>query len=91
MDVVAGEIKTDQPLEDNAPPRPGGSEKNQQAGGRAAVSHHVQDGAEGGGLIVASCRDSIESVEEAGYAVEQRTGAGVEWHVIERCDGKDDA
>jgi len=35
--------------------------------------------------------DAVEGVEEAGYAVEDGAGAGVEGHVVEGGEGEDDA
>ena len=38
-----------------------------------------------------SCRETVKGVEEAGDAVEEGAGAGMEGHVVEGGDGEDDA
>jgi hypothetical protein len=70
-------------LEDHAPARHGCREEDEQAGGGAAIRHHVQDGSKLGGLVEATGGIAIESVEEAGYAVQQSACTWVEGHVIQ--------
>ena len=48
VNVMAGEVKTDESLEDDAPAWKGGSEEDEQAGGGTSISDHVQDCAKGG-------------------------------------------
>ena len=91
VNVVTGEIQADESLEDDAPSRPGGGQEDEEAGGGAAVRHHVEHCAEGGGLVVASSGHAVERVKEAGYRVEEGACSGVQWHVVERGDGEDDA
>lgn len=91
VDVVRCQIQTDQALEENAPSGERGGEIHEQASGRASIGHHIQDGAELGGLLKVSCCDPIERVQQAGYAVEERAGPRVNGHVIQRGDGEDDS
>ncbi len=91
VDIVTGQIQADQALEDDAPSRPCGREEYQQARGRAAIGHHVEHGAEGGGLVVVAGGDAVEGIEEAGDRVEEGAGSWVEGHVVERGDGEDDS
>ncbi len=91
MVVMARQIETDQPLEQQRPARPGAAEENEQAGGRAAVRDHVEHGAELRALLEVARGDAVEGVEEAGDAVEDGAGAGVEGHVVEGGEGEDDA
>jgi hypothetical protein len=90
MVVMARQIQTDQPLEQQRPARPGAAEENEQAGGRAAVRDHVEHGAELRALLEVARGDAVEGVEEAGDAVEDGAGAGVEGHVVEGGEGEDD-
>ncbi len=90
VDIVTGQVQADQALKDDAPPRPRRREEHQQTRRRAAIGDHVENGAEGGGLVVAAGGYAVESVEEAGNRVQEGTGSGVERHVVERGDGEDD-
>jgi len=81
--VVGCEVERDEELEDHAPARHGCREEDEQAGGGAAIRHHVQDGSKLGGLVEATGGIAIESVEEAGYAVQQSACTWVEGHVIQ--------
>lgn len=85
--IMTGKIQTDQPLEDDAPTRERAGQEDKQAGCRAAVGHHVEDGAEAGGLMEVARRVAVERVEDAGDAVEEGAGAWVERHVVEGGDG----
>jgi hypothetical protein len=89
--VVAGEIQTDQALEDNTPSGKGRRKEHQQAGRGAAVGHHVKDCAECGGLVEMAGSETVKSIEETGYAVEEGAGARMERHVIEGGNSEDDA
>lgn len=40
-------------------------------------------------LLVVARGDAVEGVKEAGYAVEDGAGAGVEGHVVEGGEGED--
>lgn len=91
MHVMACEIQTNKTLEDDAPAGERGGEEDEQAGGRAAVCDHVEDGAEAGGLVVVARCDAVEGVEQAGDAVEEGAGAWVQGHVVEGGYGEDDA
>lgn len=91
VDVVAGEVEGDEPLEEDGPARPGGREENEEAGGRAAVRHHVQNSAELGRLFKIPRGISVQCVEEAGDAVERRAGARMKGHIVEGCKCKQDA
>jgi hypothetical protein len=46
VDVVTGEVETDQALEDDAPPRKRRREENEQARCRTSIGDHVKDCAE---------------------------------------------
>jgi hypothetical protein len=65
VDIVAGEIQTDQSLEQDRPPRKRRRKEHEQAGRRAAVGYHVEDGAEGGGLVVPAGSEPVSCVEDA--------------------------
>lgn len=77
VDVVAGKVERDQALEQNGPAGEGRRQKDEQAGGGAAVGHHVQHGAEARRLLKVAGRIAVEGVKKAGYAVQQRAGARV--------------
>lgn len=89
--VVTSQIQADQTLENNGPSGPGRAQENDQAGGSAAVRHHVQHSAEGGRLVEVTRRISIQRVEQTRHAIEKGTCSRVEGHVIKGCDGKDDS
>lgn len=91
MHVVASEVERDQALEDNGPTWERRREEHQQARGRASVRHHVKNGAKARALLVVPRGISVKGVEEAGDAVEKRTGPRVERHVVEGRNGEDDA
>ena len=42
-----------------------------------------------GGLVEVTCGDSVEGIEEAGYAVKEAAGTRMEGHVIEGCKSED--
>jgi hypothetical protein len=80
--VVTGHIQTNQSLEDDSPAGPGRAEEDQETRGCATVSHHVQHRAEGSRLVeVASCI-SVQRVQQTRHRVKERTGSGVEGHVV---------
>lgn len=83
VDVVTGKVKRNQALENDGPSRKGGGQEHQKAGRCASIRHHVEDGAEARALLVVSCRIAVESVEEAGNAVQNRAGSRMEGHVVE--------
>lgn len=89
--VVARQIQTDQDLEDDAVPRESAGQENHETGCCAAVRHHVEHSAKLGALLEIAGSEAIKGIEEAGYAVEQGTGARVERHVVERAESKNDA
>ena len=89
--VVTGQVQRDQTLENDGPPGPGGAQEDQQARGGAAVRHHVQDRAESGRLVEIPRRISIQCIQQTRYAIKEGAGARVQRHVIEGCDGEDDA
>lgn len=91
MHVVAGEVERDQALEEDGPAGEGRRQEHKQTGGGAAVRHHVEHGAEARRLLKIAGRVAVEGVEEARHAVQQRAGARVQRHVVERGDGQDDA
>lgn len=91
VDVVTGEIETDQALEDDTPARKGGSQKDQQTGCGAAVGHHIEYGTECGGLVVSAGCDSVGRIEKAGYAIQTGAGPGMQRHVVERSDCEDNS
>lgn len=91
VDIVTGEIQTDQCLEDDGVGGFGAGEKDQEAGGGAAVGDHVEDGAELGGLAEFAGGEAVEGVEEAGDGVEEGAAAGVQGHEVEGGEGEDDA
>ena len=69
MHVMARQIKTYEPLEQDRPCGERGSEEDQQAGCGAAIGDHVKDGAELGRLLKIARGNAIKGVEEAGDAV----------------------
>lgn len=75
--VVAGKIQTDQALEDDGPARESGGQEDQQAGRCAPIRHHVQHGTKLCRLVELARGHTIQSIEEAGNAVEQRACAWV--------------
>lgn len=88
--VVAGKVQTDEQLEQHAPPWLRCRQKDQQARGSASVRHHVQHGSELCRLVEFACCCTIESVQEAGNAVEQRAPAWVQRHEVEGDDCEED-
>jgi hypothetical protein len=89
--VVAGEIKSNQTLEDDGPSREGGGQEDNETGCGAAIRHHVEDGAEASRLFVDARDVAIEGVEETRDTVEERARARMEGHVVEGCDSEDDS
>lgn len=89
--VVAGEVKRDQALEDDAPAGEGLGKEHKQAGRGAAIGDHVQHGTELGALFVVAGCVAVERVEEARHAVERGACARVEGHVVEGREGEDDS
>lgn len=89
--VVAGEVERDEALEEDGPARERRRQEDEQARRRAAVRHHVEDGAEARRLLKVARGVAVQRVEELRHGVEERAGAWVEGHVVERCDGEDDA
>ena len=87
--VVTRQVQADQALEQDRPARPGGRQEDQQTGRGAAVRDHVEHAAKLGGLLEVARRVAVERVEQAGYAVEERAGARVQGHVVERGSGED--
>lgn len=83
VNIVTGKVQGDQALEDNSPSREGRRQKDQKAGGRASIRHHVEDGAEARALLVVSRGITVKSVEKAGDAVENGASSRMEGHVIE--------
>ena len=91
MHVVAAEVEGNQALEEDGPAGERGAEENQQARRGASVRHHVEDGAEPRRLLkVASCV-TVDGVEQARYAVQERACPRVHGHVVERSNGQHDA
>lgn len=80
--VVAGEVETDEELEDHAPARHGGREEDEEAGGGAAICHHVQDSSELCRLVEGTGGIAIESVQKARDTVEEGACARMEGHVV---------
>lgn len=81
--IMTRVVEADQALEDDTPPGKGACEKDEKTGGGATIGDHVQDGAKAGGLVERSSSCSVEGIEKAGNAVQQRTGAGMVGHVVE--------
>lgn len=88
--VVAGKVQTDEQLEQHAPPGLRCRQEDQQARGSASVRHHIQHGSEFCRLIEFARCCTIESVQEAGDAVEKGTPAWVKRHEVERDDCEED-
>lgn len=91
VDVVGSQVQADEDLKHNAPSRECLGQEDQEARGGAAVCHHVEDSAERCRLVISACCYAVEGVEETGYRVEKRTGAGVDGHVVKGCEGEEDA
>lgn len=62
--VVAGEVETDEELEDHAPSWFGSRQENQQTGCCTSIRHHVQNSSELCGLVEAAGGGAIEGVKE---------------------------
>lgn len=80
--VVAGKVQANQALEDH---RVGGlrsGEEDQQTGGSAAVSDHVQHGTKASGLLEFARSHAVQSIEEAADGVEEAASARVEGHEV---------
>lgn len=91
MHIMTRQIQTDQSLKYDTPSRKRLRQEDKQAGSGTAVSDHIEYGAETGGLGEVTCGVAVDGVEEAGDAVEEAAGAGVEGHVVEGCYCEDDA
>ena len=89
--IVARKIERYQALEDDGPAGEGGREEDKQAGCRAAIGHHVEDGAEAGGLVEVAGGIAVEGIEEARDAVQERARSRVQGHVVERRHGEHDS
>jgi len=89
LHIVTRQIQTNQSLKQNRPPWKCACEEHQQTCCCAAISDHIQNGAEFCGLLEFSRCHAVEGVQEAGDAVEEGTGAGVEGHIVEGCYGED--
>ena len=89
--VVAREVEGNEALEQDGEAREGGREEDKQAGGGAAVRHHVEDGAEARRLLEVTRGIAVQRVEELRDGVEERARARVEGHVVEGAYGKNDA
>lgn len=89
--VVTGQIQANQALENDSPSGPGGAQEDDQTRGRAAVRHHIQHGAEGGRLVEVPRRISIQCIKQTRHAIQKGACSGVEGHVVEGCEGKDDS
>lgn len=88
---MACQIKAYQPLEDNGPSRECRSKEDEQASGGTPIGNHIEDCAELCGLVEVPRGYTIEGVKEARNAVEDGACPGVEGHVVEGCDGEEDA
>lgn len=89
--VVAREIETNEALEEDGPLRVCRREEAEQACGRAAVRHHVEDGAKLCRLVEGARGVAVEGVEEAGDGVEEGAVVRVVGHEVEGGAGEDDA
>lgn len=88
--VVARKIDGDEALEEDGPSWEGRRQENEKARGGAAISHHVQHGAEAGRLLEDAGGVAIQGVEQTRYGVEERACSRVERHVVEGREGEDD-
>lgn len=62
MDVMAGKVQRNQPLEDDCPSGECGREKDEEARCGAPVGYHVEDRAEGGGLVVPAGSEAVGGI-----------------------------
>jgi tRNA G26 N,N-dimethylase Trm1 len=85
--VMAGEIQTDQALENHRVRGLRSGKEDQQASGRAAISDHVEDGAEASGLLELARGHAVQRIEEAADGVEEAAAARVEGHEVEGAEG----
>ena len=69
VNVMAGEIQTDQTLEDDCPSWEGRCQEDKETARGAAVRHHVENGAKCGSLIVSSRCHAICGIQDAGETV----------------------
>ena len=91
MHIMARQVKTYEPLEQNRPCWERGSEKDKQAGCGAAIGDHIKDSAKLCRLLEIARGDAIKGVEKARDAVQERASSWVKRHIVEGCDGEDNA
>lgn len=88
---MARQVQADQSLEQKRPARPGRAQKHQQARGRATIGDHVQHGTEASRLLKIPSSYTVQSIQQARDAVQDRARSWMEGHVVQRCNGQDDA
>lgn len=90
MHIMARHVDRNQALEQNGPARPGRAQEDEQTRRGASIRDHIQDGAEGSRLIEVTSCIPVQGVEETRNTVENRAGARMKGHVVQRGDGEDD-
>lgn len=60
--VVTGQVQTDETLEEDGPSGPSGTQENKQTGSGTAISDHIQDRAERGGLVEVTRCHTIQRI-----------------------------
>ena len=88
VDVVAGKVQRDQPLEHHAVGGLGGCEEDEQARRRAAVGDHIEHGAEARTLVELARRPAVQRVEQARDGVQKAAATGVQRHEVQRSDAQ---
>lgn len=91
MDVVAGEVESDQELKHKRICRVGRCEEAQQTRRRAAVCHHVEHSAKLARLPKSTRGLAIDSVQKARDSIQKRASFWVVRHVHEGGASEKDA
>lgn len=69
VNIMTGEIETDQALEDDTPSGKGGCQEYQQTRSGAAICYHIQHSTKRGGLVISSSCDAVCGIEKARHTV----------------------
>jgi len=85
--VVASKVQADQTLEDHRVRRLRSRKEDEQASSSAAISDHVENGAEARGLLELARGHAVQRIEQAADGVEEAAAARVEGHEVEGAEG----
>lgn len=86
MHIVRSHVQSNKGLENKRPSRPSRAQEDEKASSCATVGHHVKHCAERSRLVEIARRISVQSIQQAGYAVKDRARSWVEGHVVEGCN-----